>query len=80
MSTPSQPGPLTSVPGAPVEFSDGNGERWRVTERDCRQVPGARGVRCLIFQSDSTFRRVWNYPADWRVLGAAALMEVSWRR
>jgi hypothetical protein len=71
---------LPMLVGAAVEFMDADGESWRVTERDCRDVPGARGARCLIFMSESVFRRVWVYPADWRTLSAAALEELSWRQ
>jgi hypothetical protein len=66
--------------GDALEIVSVGGERWSVTERDCRGVPGARGVRCLIFMSDSAFRRIWSFPADWRTLSAVALMEISWQR
>jgi hypothetical protein len=72
--------PLAPVLGVAIDFADAVGEVWRVTERDCRGVPGARGARCLVFMSESVFRRVWKYPADWRALAAAALEELSWRR
>jgi hypothetical protein len=72
--------PLAPVLGVAIDFADAAGEFWRVTERDCRSVPGARGARCLVFMSESVFRRVWSYPADWRALAAAALEELSWRR
>jgi hypothetical protein len=72
--------PLAPVLGAAIEFADAAGEPWRVTERDCRGAPGARRARCLVFMSESVFRRVWSYPAEWRTLAAAALEELSWRR
>jgi hypothetical protein len=78
--TVSPPLPLATVLGTAVEFTDADGESWRVTERDCRSVPGARGARCLVFMSDFVFRRVWKYPATWRTLSAAALTELSWRQ
>ena len=80
MTTSPQRGPLASIVGATVNFFDRDGVPWRVTELDCGEVPGARGARCLVFMSDSVMRRVWNYPADWRLLDAAGLVEVSWRR
>ena len=80
MATSPQPGPLAPIVGAAVNFTDRDGEPWQVTERACGEVPGARGARCLVFMSDSAMRRVWHYPADWRLLDAAALMELSWRR
>lgn len=76
----SQHEPLATVVGSAVEFVDADRESWCVTERDCRSVPGARGPGCLIFMSQTVFRRVWGYPAEWRVLSAAALEELSWRR
>jgi hypothetical protein len=79
MST-SQHQTLPMLVGAAVSFMDADGESWRVTERDCRDVPGARGTRCLIFMSESVFRRVWLYPAEWRALSAIALEALSWRR
>lgn len=63
-----------------VEFIDPNQIAWRVTERNTRGDPGARGVRCLIFACAEVIRRVWEYPDDWRTLSAAELFALSWRR
>ena len=70
------PPPLSDA----VEFLDTLGVYWRVTERDARQDPGARGDRCLIFASSEAVRRVWKYPVAWRDLPAAALAALSWAR
>ena len=71
---------LSAVVGTAIGFADADGGCWRVTEHDCQGVPGARTARCLIFMSDCVFRRVSDYPAEWRTLSAPALTEVSWRR
>ena len=72
--------PVAPVVGPPLDFVDADGESWSATEHDCRDLPGTRGARCLVFASEYGFRRVWDFPADWRTLSMAALMELSWRR
>jgi hypothetical protein len=52
---------------------------WTVVELDGTSVPGSRGPRCLVFTRPDFMRRVWDYPPDWRTLGAAELAAVSWR-
>jgi hypothetical protein len=42
--------------------------------------PGAERGRSLIFVSPIGFRRVRDYPADWRQLAAADLWALSWSR
>lgn len=64
----------------PVEYLNDDRVIWRVTERDARGEPGARGDRCLVFACDSAVRRVWDYPAGWRELPAEELIALSWRR
>jgi hypothetical protein len=69
-------------PAAVVRFQQRVGDEWRhwtVVEADARGVPGARGPTCLVFTRDDCIRRVWDYPANWRTLDAAALAAVSWR-
>lgn len=63
-----------------VEFVDPAYVQWRVSERDARRDPGARGDMCLIFACSGMVRRVWDYPADWRSLSATALLALSLRR
>lgn len=48
-------------------------DRWLVAEVDARDIPGARGDRCLVFQSDHVARRMWDYPPGWYTLSDAAL-------
>jgi hypothetical protein len=79
MSTSPQE-PVARVVGAIIDIVDVDGERWSVSERDCRDVPGARGARCLVFMSEYGFRRVWEFPPNWRTLSVAELMKLSWRR
>jgi hypothetical protein len=71
--------PLPAI-GAPKRFTDDNGIEWTVSERDAHTVPGARGARCLIFQSSEAVRRVWEYPPGWRDLLTPNLIALSWRR
>jgi hypothetical protein len=42
-----------------------HGAQWRVWEVDASSIPGARGRRCLIFDSDGIVRRVWAFPDSW---------------
>jgi hypothetical protein len=37
-----------------------------------------RSTPSLVFESDSSVRRVRNYPADWRTLGDDDLFALSW--
>ena len=73
------PPPLRIV-GRSVSFVDNEHVLWTVTERDARDVPGNRGVRCLIFASVEAVRRVWEYPAGWRDLLTPSLIALSWSR
>jgi hypothetical protein len=77
--TISQHEPLAIRVGTEVTFSDADGQGWRVTERDCTDVPGARGPRCLVFMSATVFRACGS--TRWSgASSAAALEELSWRR
>jgi hypothetical protein len=49
------------------------GEPWEVHEVDARDVPGAQGLACLIFESVDRIRRVWFFPPNWYELNDAAL-------
>lgn len=67
-------GPQTRV------FTDGEGVQWEVTEVPGRNVPAARGEKCLIFSSPVAIRRVWTYPDTWVRMSADELYDLSWRR
>jgi hypothetical protein len=67
-------------PAPPYVVKDASGTRWRVTEVNGHDVPGARGEACLVFESDAAIRRVWDYPSSWRELPAPDLIRVSWGR
>jgi len=69
--------PMPTI-GTPKRFTDDDGIEWTISERDARMVPGARGPRCLIFQSDEAVRRIWEYPAGWRDLLNPSLIALSW--
>jgi len=49
------------------------GVRWNVREVESHHVPGARGARCLIFDSDGLVRRAWSFPSNWAELPDDAL-------
>lgn len=66
--------PLTRV------YRDADGTEWEVVEVDGRQVPAARGERCLLFRSPHAIRRVWNYPHSWVDMDSTELVRLSWRR
>lgn len=52
----------------------GRGTTWRVREADARGVPGARRGTCLVFDSPSVVRRLWDYPPAWRTASDAELL------
>ncbi len=68
------------VIGNPLHFQDADGTSWYITERDCRDVPGAHGPLCLVFMSGAVLRRIWEYPVDWRALSGDELAVLSWQR
>jgi hypothetical protein len=49
------------------------GTIWNVREVDGRNVPGAWGETCLIFESQEIVRRFWIFPANWWTLDNEAL-------
>jgi hypothetical protein len=52
---------------------DACGTTWRVREMDADTLPGARGARCLVFDSGRSMRRSWVVPDDWRTMPEATL-------
>ena len=44
-----------------IVYLDADGARWQVREVDARDVPGARGERCLLFEGEGVVRRVWSW-------------------
>jgi hypothetical protein len=62
------------------QFVDPKGIDWRIYEVPSAQVPAPRGPQCLIFESDTAIRRVWNYPEDWQLLSSDELTALSWNR
>ena len=63
--------------GEPVYFAAPDYTNWTVHEV---HDPYASGGRSLIFVSSGGFRRVRQFPDEWRTLSAAALWELSWGR
>jgi hypothetical protein len=53
---------------------------WTVSERNTKDMPGARADRCLVFMSLTTVRKVWTYPTTWFDLTDAALLALAERR
>lgn len=77
---PDEPGRQGPAPGRGVgfvEFVDPDNVRWRVTEREARRTPGARGEWCLVFACADSWRRVWDYPPGWRDLPVADFVVLS---
>lgn len=52
------------------------GTQWSVHEVDTTGVPGARGGRCLIVESEHVVRRIWSYPPNWASLGDDTLWDL----
>lgn len=63
-----------------IEAREGGDVEWAVFEVDAGAGAGAHGTRCLIFWRDDCFRRVREYPADWRLLDDAGLTALSRHR
>jgi len=55
-------------------ITDEEGRLWRV-----REVRFADAPPSLIFEAETGFRRVREYPATWRSLSDADLFDLSWR-
>ena len=51
--------------------------RWTIREIDARNLPGARGPRCLVFENHRVVRRIWHYPADWAIIAPSALLALA---
>jgi hypothetical protein len=60
-----------------IEFVAADGTHWRVYEISNRPSLGAG--TSLIFVSDRGFRRVQDFPANWRTLSPEELTDLSWR-
>lgn len=72
---PRHAGPGAPAGAAPRTVSDPRrGTIWRVREADTRGVPGARRAACLVFDSPSVVRRLWDYPAAWWTASDAELL------
>jgi len=54
-----------------------DGVEWHVREVSAASVPGSNSERCLIFDSDATVRRVWDYPAAWSELSDEDLWHLT---
>ena len=67
------------APLAQRALSDASGAGWRVYEMVAGHVPGARGARCLIMESESkgVCRRVWSYPANWQEMSVDELLALN---
>ena len=55
-------------------LTDEEGRLWRV-----RELQFADAAPSLIFESETGFRRVREYPETWRSLTDAELFDISWR-
>jgi hypothetical protein len=54
-----------------------DGVDWHVREANSASVPGSHSERCLIFDSEMTVRRVWDYPAAWLELSDEDLWHLT---
>ena len=61
-----------------VRFTTADGTEWTVHEVTDAARPWAG--KSLIFVSTDGFRRVYEYPDDWRTLDAEGLHALSWKR
>jgi hypothetical protein len=70
------------IPGIPLTFLDTDDVEWSVVEVAVNRaaLPGARAAHCLLFSRTDCIRRVWEYPAGWRLLDSIALEALSWHR
>jgi hypothetical protein len=57
-----------------------DGVFWTVREYAAGSPMADGGDACLIFESDTLFRRVRNFPRNWRELEADTLLAVSWAK
>jgi len=55
-------------------LTDEEGRLWRVRELRFADAPPS-----LIFESETGFRRVREYPATWRSLSDNELFDISWK-
>ena len=62
-------------PAATRQIEDAQGKLWRVVE-----LVQETGARTLVFDADGVFRRIREYPADWRSLADSDLLALSWGR
>jgi len=60
----------------PHIVADRDGVEWTVREVATPQS-WARASRCLVLSSRECVRRIWKYPAEWRTLGADALLRLG---
>jgi hypothetical protein len=57
------------------QVRDPVGTLWQVTESHAPDVPGAMGLKCLIFDSQAICRRYWIYPIGWFALSDDHLLD-----
>ena len=78
------------MPQEPLRFVGPDGAVWSVHEitdqPQAGQLPVVHGVEAprppsaLLFVSAGGFRRVREYPSNWRELSTTELWELSWKR
>lgn len=62
-----------------IRFTSPDGTHWAVHEVSSGPTRPWAG-RSLIFVSEHGFRRVYNFPPNWRELEPDELLALSWRR
>lgn len=64
--------------GVARTVANGRGTTWTIREWVVGdEWPLRAGARCLVFESDHVFFRLWEYPADWSLLSGAQLLAIS---
>lgn len=67
-------------PVARRTFHSADRRLWVVHEVSVAASLWVRAPRCLVFQSETAIRRVWDYPIEWPTLSDAELEALSWSR
>lgn len=65
--------------GAALEFTTDESVQWTVREYASSGPSDDNAVPCLVFECSDAMRRVRAYPANWRGLGRAELLALSWK-
>jgi hypothetical protein len=66
--------------GPALAFTTNDSVEWTVREfANSGSSSDEDGVRCLVFECQDAMRRVRRFPTNWRDLGRAELLALSWK-